>query len=86
MFDEAPALLELASSLSVETLMIQPMDNFGGWPTGSERGEWSKRKAERWLELCSRLKVEQLQVCSGSSVVSSHCLADDYLGRIELPC
>lgn len=62
MFEQAADLLDLARQLSVQILMIQPMDNFGGWPMGSARGEWAKRKAERWLRLCSCLHVDQLQV------------------------
>lgn len=42
--------------------MLQPLNQFDGWPDDTKRGEWVKRKAEKWLPLCSKLRVEQLQV------------------------
>lgn len=42
--------------------MLQPLNQYDGWAEGSKRGEWVKRKAEKWLPLCSKLRVEQLQV------------------------
>jgi hypothetical protein len=55
-------MIAYAKSFGLAVLMLQPLNQFDGWKEGSKRGEWVKRKAEKWLPLCSKLKVEQLQV------------------------
>lgn len=55
-------MIAYAKSFGLTILMLQPLNQFDGWRERSERGEWVKRKAEKWLPLCSKLKVEQLQV------------------------
>jgi hypothetical protein len=55
-------MLAYAAGYGLSILMLQPLNQFDGWPAGSERADWVKRKAEKWLPLCSRLRVEMLQV------------------------
>ncbi|WWD01548.1 hypothetical protein V866_008493 [Kwoniella sp. B9012] len=62
MYEEASSFLELAESHGLSVLALQPLNQFDGWPEGSKRAEWVRRKAKRWLTLCSRLKVELIQV------------------------
>jgi sugar phosphate isomerase/epimerase len=54
----------LAASYGLQILVLQPLNQFEAWPAGSKRGEWARRKAEKWLPLCSKLAVEFLQVGS----------------------
>ncbi|ODN81782.1 hypothetical protein L202_02155 [Cryptococcus amylolentus CBS 6039] len=54
----------LAAKYGLTILILQPLNQFDGWPEGSKRAEWVRRKAEKWLVLCSKLGVEQIQVGS----------------------
>ncbi|WWC69589.1 uncharacterized protein I206_103532 [Kwoniella pini CBS 10737] len=62
MYAEATGFLQMARDHDLSVLAIQPLNQFDGWPEGSKRADWVKRKAEKWLTLCSRLKVELIQV------------------------
>jgi sugar phosphate isomerase/epimerase len=62
MFAQAAVLVKLAGSYGLKILMLQPLNQFDGWPKGHKRKEWSYRKAEKWLQVCSKLGVEQIQV------------------------
>ncbi|KAK8843513.1 hypothetical protein IAR55_007173 [Kwoniella newhampshirensis] len=62
LFDHTDELKALAQRHELRLLMLQPLNQFDGWPEGSERGEWVKRKVELWVKLCSRLTVDFLQV------------------------
>lgn len=62
LYQEAPELISLATNYGLRILALQPLNQFDGWPEGSVRAEWVRRKAERWLPLCSKLEVELLQV------------------------
>ncbi|KIR34912.1 hypothetical protein I352_02167 [Cryptococcus deuterogattii MMRL2647] len=64
LFDHVPAMLSLAKSYDIKILMLQPLNQFEGWAAGSKRADWCRRKAERWMPLCSALGVEQIQVGS----------------------
>ncbi|OXB33630.1 3-dehydroshikimate dehydratase [Cryptococcus neoformans] len=55
---------KLVAKYGMTCLVLQPLNQFDGWPEGSKRAEWVRRKAEKWLPLCSKLGVEQLQVGS----------------------
>ncbi|WRT69336.1 uncharacterized protein IL334_006320 [Kwoniella shivajii] len=54
----------LAASFDLTILVLQPLNQFEAWSPGSERQQWCRRKAEKWLPLCSKLGVKQLQVGS----------------------
>lgn len=58
----AGEMLSLAKRYGLTILAVQPLNQFEGWPAGSVREEWGRRKAERWLRLCSKLAVELIQV------------------------
>ncbi|GFZ51153.1 hypothetical protein JCM24511_08911 [Saitozyma sp. JCM 24511] len=60
----AGEMLSLAKRYGLTILAVQPLNQFEGWPAGSVREEWGRRKAERWLRLCSKLAVELIQVGS----------------------
>ncbi|WVF72588.1 hypothetical protein IAT40_007405 [Kwoniella sp. CBS 6097] len=60
--EDAPKLVQSASKRGIKILAIQPLNQFDGWPEGSKRSEWVRRKAEKWLYLCSQLQVEMIQV------------------------
>ncbi|WVW79123.1 hypothetical protein I302_101088 [Kwoniella bestiolae CBS 10118] len=62
MYDHAEELKALAGKYGLRLLMLQPLNQFDGWPKGHEREEWCRRKAERWVGLCKLLGVEYLQV------------------------
>ena len=62
LYRRADEMIAYAGSFGLTILMLQPLNQFDGWPAGSKRGAWVKRKAEKWLPLCSKLRVEQLQV------------------------
>jgi hypothetical protein len=62
LYSKAGDLVSYAATFGLSILMLQPLNQFDGWHEGSKRGEWVKRKAEKWLPLCSKLGVEQLQV------------------------
>ncbi|OCF41148.1 3-dehydroshikimate dehydratase [Kwoniella heveanensis CBS 569] len=64
MYRKADDLVALASKYGLQILMLQPLNQFEGWPESSPRAEWAKRKAQRWLTLCSKVGVEQVQVGS----------------------
>lgn len=64
LYSHATTLKDLARQHGLELLIMQPFNQFDGWPKGHEREEWVKRKAERWLKLCSMLGVDYLQVRS----------------------
>lgn len=55
-------LRDLASTHGLTVLGLQPLNQFDGWAEGHPRKEWSRRKAERWLPLLSKLGCEFLQV------------------------
>lgn len=61
LFDHVPAMLSLAKSYDIKILMLQPLNQFEGWAAGSKRADWCRRKAEKWMPLCSALGVEQIQ-------------------------
>ena len=69
MYAQTDRLKAFARSLGLIIIIFQPLSQFEGWPTGSERADWARRKAERWLPLCSKLGVEYLQV---SPIVQEH--------------
>jgi len=62
LYSKAEDMVSYAATFGLSILMLQPLNQFDGWREGSKRGEWVKRKAEKWLPLCSKLGVEQLQV------------------------
>jgi len=62
MFSNATVLVELASKFDLKILMLQPLNQFDGWPEGHKRKDWAYRKAAKWLTLCSKLGVLQIQV------------------------
>ncbi|WVF67203.1 hypothetical protein IAT40_001951 [Kwoniella sp. CBS 6097] len=62
LFNHADALKSLAEHYGLKLGMMQPLNQFDGWPAGHKRGEWSRRKAALWLKLCSALGVGYLQV------------------------
>lgn len=62
LYGHAPALIDLALTHGLTLLIMQPLNQFDGWPSDHPRAEWARRKAERWLPLCSRLGVQYLQV------------------------
>ncbi|WRT68156.1 uncharacterized protein IL334_005131 [Kwoniella shivajii] len=62
LYAEAPKLVEYAASCGLQLLALQPLNQFDGWPRGTSRAQWVRRKAEKWLPLCALLKVELLQV------------------------
>ncbi|KAK6909912.1 hypothetical protein L486_00436 [Kwoniella mangroviensis CBS 10435] len=64
MYKKADDLVALAAKYDLKVLMLQPLNQYEGWPQGSEREEWAWRKAQRWLILCSKIGVEQIQVGS----------------------
>jgi len=53
---------EYAAHFGLTILMLQPLNQFDGWPENTKRADWVRRKAEKWLPLCSKLGVEMLQV------------------------
>lgn len=62
LYSYAPKVIELAKSYGISILMLQPLNQFEGWAKGTKRAEWSRAKAEKWLPLCAKLGVEQIQV------------------------
>jgi len=62
LYSHTSTIKELARRFNLELLIFQVLNQFDGWPQGEERGEWSRRKAEKWLKLCSMLGVKYLQV------------------------
>lgn len=62
LYSYAPKVVELAKSYGISILMLQPLNQFEGWAKGTKRAEWSRAKAEKWLPLCAKLGVEQIQV------------------------
>ncbi|GFZ52285.1 hypothetical protein JCM24511_10058 [Saitozyma sp. JCM 24511] len=64
LYSKAEDVKALAKSYGLTVLMLQPLNQFDGWPEGSPRANWVRRKAERWLPLCAKLGVEMLQVGS----------------------
>lgn len=65
LFDHVPAMLSLAKSYDIKILMLQPLNQFEGWAAGSKRADWCRRKAEKWMPLCSALSEwnRSRQVC-----------------------
>lgn len=64
LYSYAPKVVELAKSYGISILMLQPLNQFEGWAKGTKRAEWSRAKAQKWLPLCAKLGVEQIQVSS----------------------
>lgn len=62
LYSYAPKVIALARSYNISILMLQPLNQFEGWAKGTKRAEWSRTKAEKWLPLCAKLGVEQIQV------------------------
>lgn len=62
LYSYAPKVIELAKSYGISILMLQPLNQFEGWEKGTKREVWSRAKAEKWLPLCAKLGVEQIQV------------------------
>lgn len=62
LYSHADQLKAFARRLGFTLIIFQPLSQFEGWPTGSKRSDWVRRKAERWLPLCSKLGVNFLQV------------------------
>ncbi|KIR27124.1 hypothetical protein I309_04068 [Cryptococcus deuterogattii LA55] len=75
LYSLAPDFVRLARRYGVKLVVLQPLNQFDGWPAGTEKAEWVRRKAERWLPLCSKLGVEFLQV--GSNDWAQACAHDD---------
>lgn len=63
LYSLAPDFVRFARRYGVKLVVLQPLNQFDGWLAGTERAEWVRRKAQRWLPLCSKLGVEFLQVC-----------------------
>ncbi|WWC65527.1 uncharacterized protein I303_108145 [Kwoniella dejecticola CBS 10117] len=64
LYSKTEDLKALAASHGLTILVLQPLNQFEGWTPGSERHQWCRRKAEKWLPLCSKLGVQHLQVGS----------------------
>ncbi|WVQ77318.1 hypothetical protein IAR50_007002 [Cryptococcus sp. DSM 104548] len=62
LYTYAPKFTALAANYGLKCIVLQPFNHFDGWPEGHEREEWAKRKAERWVKLCSELEIEYIQV------------------------
>lgn len=62
LYSYAPKVIDLAKSYGLSILMLQPLNQFEGWAKGTKREQWSRAKAEKWLPLCAKLGVEQIQV------------------------
>lgn len=62
LYSYAPKVIELAKGYGLSILMLQPLNQFEGWAKGTKREQWSRAKAEKWLPLCAKLGVEQIQV------------------------
>lgn len=62
LYSYAPKVVDLAKSYGISILMLQPLNQFEGWAKGTKRAEWSRAKAQKWLPLCAKLGVEQIQV------------------------
>lgn len=62
LYSYAPKVTELAKGYGLSILMLQPLNQFEGWAKGTKREQWSREKAEKWLPLCAKLGVEQIQV------------------------
>ncbi|KAH8756212.1 xylose isomerase-like protein [Diaporthe sp. PMI_573] len=60
----APKVIELAQGYGISILMLQPLNQFEGWAKGTRREQWSRAKAQKWLPLCAKLGVGQIQVGS----------------------
>jgi hypothetical protein len=58
----APKVIELAQGYGISILMLQPLNQFEGWAKGTRREQWSRAKAQKWLPLCAKLGVGQIQV------------------------
>ncbi|KAL7418290.1 hypothetical protein Q5752_006746 [Cryptotrichosporon argae] len=82
LYDSAKAVKELAAAHGLTIVALQPLNQFDGWPEGHPRREWSRRKAERWLPLCSLLGIEMLQVGSNDKPDASTDL-DVYAGDMR---
>ena len=78
LYSHAEPLKALAKSLGLTLLIFQPLSQFEGWPKGSHRAEWVRRKAERWLPLCAKLGVGYLQVS-----LDATCLWENWLIAVE---
>lgn len=77
LYSYAPKVIELAKSYGISILMLQPLNQFEGWAKGTKRAEWSRAKAEKWLPLCAKLGVEQIQVSS-----AGNCTLLSFLSRL----
>lgn len=78
LYAKAEDFKKLVAKYGMTCLVLQPLNQFDGWPEGSKRAKWVRRKAEKWLPLCSKLGVEQLQVriifpFEGTSVLTGQC-------------
>lgn len=62
LMDNTDKMKALAQSHGLKIICVQPLNQFDGWPVGSTRADWVRRKALRWLQLCSKLGVEFIQV------------------------
>lgn len=62
--EEAVKVNDYAASLGMRIAVLQPFGQYEGWPAGSERGEWVKGKAKRWVKLAGLLGAEFLQLGS----------------------
>jgi sugar phosphate isomerase/epimerase len=62
LYASADKVKALAASHGLTIVAIQPLNQFDGWPAGHPRKEWSRRKAEKWLPMCSKFEIEMLQV------------------------
>jgi hypothetical protein len=72
LYAKAEDVKAFAKSYGLTILMLQPLNQFDGWPAGSPRAQWVRRKAERWLPLCAKLGVEMLQVRAQLCVAVVH--------------
>lgn len=82
MFEKAEDMKALARSFGLSIVVLQPLNQFEGWPEGSERGEWARRKAEKWIPLCSKLGVELVQA-SRFAIALNH--TDRQVGSNDKP-
>lgn len=83
LYSYAPKVVELAKGYGISILMLQPLNQFEGWAEGTKREQWSRAKAEKWLPLCAKLGVEQIQVSSRLSetfgISASHLIVPGWI-------
>lgn len=78
LYSYAPKVINLAKSYGITILMLQPLNQFEGWAKGTRRAEWSRAKAEKWLPLCAKLGVEQIQVSGTDNPGDLLCISANF--------